>query len=124
MSISRSISIKNAPHFLWGKGCDGYWLKKDGLFTIISEMMPSGASEKRHLHRSTEQFFYCLNGILSIELNEQAYILHEGDGIIVPPEAPHAVYNDSDKNVNFLIISCPNLLEDRVNTEEADDNNT
>jgi mannose-6-phosphate isomerase-like protein (cupin superfamily) len=120
MPVSQSISIKNAPHFVWGKGCNGYWLKKDGLFTIISEIMPSGAAEKRHLHRSTEQFFYCLNGILSIELNGDEHTLYEGDGITIPPDAPHTVYNSSGKNVNFLVISCPNLLEDKVHTEDIE----
>ncbi len=114
MSINQSVSIKNAPNFLWGEGCNGHWLKKDGSFTIISEMMPRGASEKRHLHRGTEQFFYCLKGMLNIELNGEEHILHEGDGINIPPDAPHTVYNNSDKNVKFLVISCPNLLEDRV----------
>lgn len=114
MSISQPISIKTAPHFLWGDGCNGHWLKKEGSFTVISEMMPNGASEKRHLHRGTEQFFYCLKGMLNIELNGEEHILHEGDGINIPPDAPHTVYNNSDKKVNFLVISCPNLLEDRV----------
>ncbi len=118
MPVSQKISIKTAHHFLWGNGSDGCWLKKEGLFTVISEMMPSGGSEKRHLHRDTEQFFYCLNGILNIELNSKEHTLHEGEGINISSNVPHRVYNDSDKNVNFLVISCPNLLEDRVDLVE------
>jgi quercetin dioxygenase-like cupin family protein len=115
MSIIQHISIKTAPQFSWGNGSDGYWLKKDGPFTIISEIMPNGTAEKRHFHRDTEQFFYCLNGVLNIELNDEEYTLHEGDGINVPPNIPHKLYNSSSKNTHFLVISCPNSLEDRVN---------
>lgn len=112
--VNQNVSIRTAPYFSRGDGCLGWWLKKEGSFSIILEVMPSGVSERMHYHRETEQFFYCLKGTLSIELNNEKHILRKGDGITVPSSVPHNVYNSSNEKVEFLVISCPNLLEDRV----------
>ena len=116
--MSELISVKNAPHFLWGETCSGWWLKQNGLFTVISEMMPQGTSEKRHFHAYTEQLFYCIDGVLSIEVYGREHILHVGDSLTIQPGAPHRAFNSSNANTHFLVISCPNSHEDRVDLVE------
>jgi mannose-6-phosphate isomerase-like protein (cupin superfamily) len=110
-------STKTAPHFLWGEGCEGWWLKQGGKFTVISEIMLPHASELRHLHENTEQFFYVLEGALTIELDGQEYKLEQHNGMVIPPMSPHRVFNSSNQVVKFLVISCPDSHEDRVNLE-------
>ncbi len=68
-------SIQTSPHFTWGDACDGWWLHQDEKFTVISERMPPNTAELRHYHQYTEQFFYCLQGELWIQLHHQEYTL-------------------------------------------------
>lgn len=116
-SMSKQISINNALHFIWGKACNGWWLKNDGNFTVIAETMPSGTAEKKHYHKVCEQFFYCLKGQLAIQFNEGEHILYEHEGCSIPPGTPHQVKNISNDTVQFLVISSPNLHDDRVDLE-------
>lgn len=113
------ISTQNAPHFIWGNQCecDGWWLKNTGKFTVISESMPPNSTEKKHYHNITEQFFYCLSGELSIQVGKQEYTLLEHDGLGIAAAQEHKVHNKSNKIVQFLVISSPNLHEDRVDLE-------
>ncbi|MCA0404140.1 MAG: GNAT family N-acetyltransferase [Proteobacteria bacterium] len=110
-------SIKNMPHFKWGDNCDGWWLTKDSNYAVISENMSPNTSEKRHYHRKTEQFFYCLAGELLIEIEGQNYHLSKDDSLLIYPEEQHTVKNTSTEPVQFLVISVPNLEKDRVDME-------
>lgn len=114
-SIIRSIN--NSAHFKWGNKCDGWWLKEDGNFTVIEECMPPGTAEKKHYHKETEQFFYCLSGTLLIDLGDQSHTLEKHEGITIPAKQAHKVQNVSLGTTTFLVISVPNSHEDRVDLE-------
>jgi aminoglycoside 6'-N-acetyltransferase len=111
------ISTKNAPHFTWGNSCDGWWLKKEGNFTVISETMPPDTAEKKHYHTKTEQFFYCLQGQLLLQLENGEYLLSPNEGCEVPKGIAHKVRNITSKNTHFLVISSPNSHDDRIDLE-------
>ncbi|CZL18889.1 TPA: GNAT family N-acetyltransferase [Legionella pneumophila] len=111
------VSINNAPYFKWGQGSDGWWLKNDGQFSVIYETMPAGSCEVKHYHQETEQFFYCLQGQLVIEFENDEQVLQEQEGINIKAGAIHKVKNSSGNLVSFLVISSPNLIGDRVNLE-------
>lgn len=115
--MNKPISIQNALHYTWGKDCDGWWLKKDGRFTVIAETMPPDTAEKNHYHKETEQFFYCLKGQLVIQFNESEQILLEHEGCTITPGTPHKVKNTSTDIAHFLVISSPNAHTDRINLE-------
>lgn len=51
-----------AEHYRWGRGCDAWRLVRTDGLSVIHELMPRGASEERHLHRSSSQFFFVLSG--------------------------------------------------------------
>lgn len=115
--MNKQISMQNAPHYTWGQGCDGWWLKNDGHFTVIAETMPPGTAEKNHYHKATEQFFYCLKGKLTIQFSEDELMLSEHEGCSITPGVPHKVKNMSDETTHFLVISSPNSHNDRVDFE-------
>lgn len=115
--MSEIISTKNAPHYVWGDQCDGYWLKKEGHFSVISEIMPPNTFEKRHVHQVTEQFFYCLEGILTIECENKEHTLSAHDGYLVALGIPHKVKNNSNKLTRFLVISSSDAQNDRIDLE-------
>lgn len=113
--LTSIISTKNSQHFTWGNVCDGWWLKKGGRFTVIAEIMPTGAKEIKHFHNETEQFFYVLDGVLTVELNNNICHLNKDESIIILSGVPHRVVNNSDRDVQFLVVSCPDSHDDRVN---------
>ena len=115
--MNKPISIHNAPHFNWGESCDGWWLKQGGRFTVITEVMPPGSSEKNHYHKQTEQFFYCLKGQLLIQLKDHEITLSEQEGYTISPGAAHQVSNNFSKPAHFIVISSPDSHADRVDLE-------
>lgn len=117
LDIEKPISTQNAPHFTWGQMCDGWWLKKEGNFTVISEIMPAGTSETKHYHSKTEQFFYCLTGQLLVQCDDKAYSLSENEGCHIASGVAHKVINSSNDPVSFLVISSPNSHDDRFDLE-------
>lgn len=115
--MNKPISTNNAPHFIWGQNCDGWWLKQGGHFTVITEIMPPGASEKNHYHQHTEQFFYCLKGCLVIQLKDYAITLSEQEGYTVLPRTVHQVINNFNEPAHFIVISSPDSHTDRIDLE-------
>ena len=109
--------MHNAPHFAWGDACNGWWLKNDGNFTVLTETMPPGAAEKNHYHKQTEQFFYCLKGSLTIQFTEGEQVLSEHEGCSITPGTPHKIKNMSNDVIQFLVISSSNSHNDRVDLE-------
>ena len=108
------ISRETADHYLWGGICDGWRLLESEGLSVISERMPPGTAEIRHYHEQTQQFFYVLRGTLEVELNERLYSLHEHQGITIPVGVPHQAFNHSQSDVDFLVISQPPAVNDRI----------
>jgi mannose-6-phosphate isomerase-like protein (cupin superfamily) len=108
-----SISVRTAPHYMWGDECDGWHLVRTPGLSVIQERMPPGASELRHRHAVARQFFFVLSGQLVIELEGEEWALDQGIGVEVSPRKAHQVRNVSDAPVEFLVISQPASRGDR-----------
>jgi quercetin dioxygenase-like cupin family protein len=107
------INRNNARHYVWGANCDGWELLPDPTLHVIEERMPSQASEVRHHHGAARQFFYVLNGQLCMEVDGATHVLNASDGIEIPAGAPHRAYNESGRDVVFLVMSSPTTRGDR-----------
>jgi mannose-6-phosphate isomerase-like protein (cupin superfamily) len=112
------ISKQNAEHYIWGDTCDGWHLVKSKELSVIHERMPVNTSEVRHFHNQTRQFFFVLSGIATLEVNGKRIILNHQEGVEIPPLTPHQMINDSNSDVEFLVISQPTSKGDRILTEE------
>jgi quercetin dioxygenase-like cupin family protein len=112
--MSEPIATGNAEHYLWGGVCDGWHLVKQDALSVIQERMPPGASEQRHFHRSARQFFYVLEGELTLEVEGQTHVLRSGTGLEITPGERHQACNRSGADVAFLVISSPPSHGDRV----------
>jgi mannose-6-phosphate isomerase-like protein (cupin superfamily) len=108
------INKDTARHYLWGEGCDGWDLLMAEGLNIIQERMPPGTSEVRHYHQSARQFFFVLSGTVTVEINGQREVLQQHQGIEVLPGIPHQVFNESENDVEFLLIAHPPSRGDRV----------
>jgi mannose-6-phosphate isomerase-like protein (cupin superfamily) len=63
--------------------------------------------------------FYVLRGKLEIELNGETHLLSERDSLEVPPALPHCVRNPFEGDADFLVVSAPSTIGDRVNLESG-----
>jgi mannose-6-phosphate isomerase-like protein (cupin superfamily) len=112
--MEMKISKDNAEHYLWGDNCDGWHLVKNQDLSVIHELMPANTSEVRHYHQHARQFFFVLSGIATIEIDGKEVILTPQEGIEVPPLTPHQMFNKSNDEIEFLVISQPTSKGDRV----------
>ena len=108
------ISKDTAEHYTWGQGCDGWRLVDQTGLSVIHERMPPGTAEQRHLHQQARQFFFILSGSAVMELAGTVHTLLPQQGIEIPPGTPHQIRNESDSDVEFLVISQPTTRGDRL----------
>ena len=111
--MSTPVSIASAEHHIWGEACDGWHLLRDANLSVIEERMPPGTHEQRHFHSRSRQFFYVLQGELTMELASRHHQLTAGQGLEIPPGQPHQAINNSGSDVRFLVISQPPSHGDR-----------
>ncbi|MAU70662.1 MAG: cupin [Pseudozobellia sp.] len=112
------ISKSNAEHYKWGDEFCGWHLVKSPDLSIIEELMPSGASEKKHYHQKAQQFFRILSGKAIFEIDGKTVVIDEGNGIHIPPKSVHRIRNDENVDLIFLVISQPTTRGDRFDLEE------
>lgn len=110
MKVNRD-SIKP---YEWGDRCEGWRLVDRSDLSIIQERMPPGTKEARHFHNKAGQFFFVLRGAARIEMNGNQHQLLPQDGLEIPPETPHQIFNESNEDLEFLVVSCPTTTGDRV----------
>ena len=108
------VTAANAEHYTWGGECDGWHLVRTPDLSVILERIPPGTSEVGHYHGRARQFFFVLEGELTIEIAGEEFVLHPQQGIEVAPAAHHQVSNRSSQDVRFLVISQPSSHSDRV----------
>lgn len=108
------IDRRTAQHYSWGSSCDGWHLVQTGTLSIIEERMPPGTSEVRHYHQRANQFFYVIQGTLTIEVTGNESSLVPGQGIHVAAGEPHQVRNEGTVDATFLVVSNPPSHGDRV----------
>lgn len=110
----KKVSIKNAEHYIWGEQCDGWHLVKSPILSVIQERVPRGCSEVRHSHEKSEQFFYVLSGIATLEVSGKIHTLSPNQGLHVPAGKPHQLRNEHQDDLVFIVTSTPPSHGDRI----------
>jgi mannose-6-phosphate isomerase-like protein (cupin superfamily) len=109
----RAMDISSARHYRWGAASDGWHLLERAELSVIQERVPPGDAEQRHRHARARQFFYILAGVATLEIDGREVTITAGQGIEVPPGAPHQFFNRSSADVEMLVISSPRSHGDR-----------
>jgi mannose-6-phosphate isomerase-like protein (cupin superfamily) len=110
----RGIDTTTARHYRWGAASDGWHLLEGEGLSVIQERVPPGDRERRHYHVRARQFFYVLQGQAVLEVDGIPVTLTARQGLEVPPGTPHVFRNDSQEDVEFLVVSSPKSHGDRV----------
>jgi uncharacterized RmlC-like cupin family protein len=77
----------------------------EGIFMGVSRLLP-GMRSSSHVHTNCESSLYVSSGrgrFLTGPRLERAMSIEPGDFIFVPPNAPHAVSNDGDVELVFIV---------------------
>lgn len=111
---AKIISTANAEHYTWGERCDGWFLVNTPELNVIEELMPAGTSETRHHHVRARQFFFVLEGELTMEVEHHEFTLKAGEGIEVAPGQAHQAMNRGAAPLRIVVTSQPPSHGDRV----------
>jgi mannose-6-phosphate isomerase-like protein (cupin superfamily) len=110
-------STESAEHYKWGgphgTDCDGWLLVKTTDLNIIEELMPPGTQEERHFHAKARQFFFVLEGELSMEVEHHDFVLCPGQGLEIAPGEHHQAMNRSEHSMRMVVTSQPPSHGDR-----------
>lgn len=115
---NRVTDKKTAEHYLWGDNCDSWVLADTPGLSVKQESMPSATREKLHFHTNAQQFFFILNGTATFYLEDEPIVVAKEQGILIQPEAKHYIANESDSQLEFLVISQPTTNDDRTTVDE------
>jgi mannose-6-phosphate isomerase-like protein (cupin superfamily) len=110
----RVVSTATAEHYTWGDGCDGWFLVCTPELHVIEERMPPGAVERAHRHNHARQFFYVLEGELTMVLGGAQLLLRKGHGLEIAPGEIHQAGNRGALPVRFTVTSHPPSHGDRI----------
>lgn len=112
------VNRASAEHYKWGGAnatdCDGWHLVRTPHLSIIEEIMPPGTQEVRHLHARARQFFYVLEGLLTIEIENEEFHLCVDQGIEISPGQTHQAKNTGSIQVRMIVTSQPPSHGDRI----------
>lgn len=106
-----------SEHYLWGDNCDSWVLADTAGLSVKLENMPAFTREKLHFHNNAQQFFYILKGSATFYLNEEKITVTEQKGILIEPKTKHYISNETDEELEFLVISQPTTNNDRTTIE-------
>lgn len=118
--MSEILSRANVARYIWGERCSGWPLLDSHELRVVQETIPPGAGEVRHLHRHALQFFFVLSGRAMMEIEGEVAALGVHQGCAVVPGVPHRIWNDGTEDLEFLVVSAPTTVGDRVLSEARD----
>ena len=111
-------SARCAAHYLWGgpegRSAEAWYLVQTPELHILEEHLPPGIAETRHLHQHARQFFYVLEGRLSMEIEDHRYTVEAGEGIEIAPGLRHQAANHGRSALKLLVTSQPPSHGDRL----------
>lgn len=107
-------SVKNAEHYVWGEGCDGWHLHKSDNLSVIQESMSCGTSEVLHYHNKAQQVFYVLTGTTTFEINGEVKTVLPNESIHIPCKTLPQISNQHNEPLSFLLASQPKTQGDRI----------
>lgn len=104
----------SAPYYAWGEKCSTWVLADTIGLSIKQENMPPGTTEQLHFHKNAQQYFYILKGLATFHCDGEVDTVGAGTGILIEPGCKHYIANETRNELEFLIISQPSTINDRM----------
>jgi mannose-6-phosphate isomerase-like protein (cupin superfamily) len=68
-------------------------------------MPPGGDPTTGHAHATIEEIYFVLEGEVSVKLGEDVVTLERWDAVLIPPDTPRSVRNDSLERAAVAMVS-------------------
>jgi mannose-6-phosphate isomerase-like protein (cupin superfamily) len=113
------VSKSTKKAYQWGDGGVGWPLVETKGLLLVEETLAPGCSEKHHYHNRAAQCFYILEGSAVMQFADgQGVEIDAGMALHIPPKTRHAIVNQTDEEIRFLVISAPSSRGDRHEGEQ------
>ena len=63
-----------------------------------------------HLHRSDDEAWYVLEGVLCVQREDEVVEVRAGAAVLVPRGTPHTYWNPTPDPVRYLLVMTPRIL--------------
>jgi quercetin dioxygenase-like cupin family protein len=77
-----------------------------GIVAIEATFLP-GKAHPFHVHPGQEEVIYVVEGTIEQWVESESATLTVGDAVVIPADAVHATYNDSDQPAKILAVLSP-----------------
>jgi mannose-6-phosphate isomerase-like protein (cupin superfamily) len=64
-----------------------------------------------HVHRSDDEAWYILEGVLRVRRGDEVVEVRAGSGILVPRGTPHTYWNPNPEPARYLLVMTPNIYQ-------------
>ena len=68
-------------------------------------MPPGGDPTAGHAHATIEEIYFVLEGEITVKLGDEVVTLGRWDAVLIPPDTPRSVRNDSSERAAFAMVS-------------------
>jgi len=85
----------------------------EGAFAVIDMLIPPGGGPGPHAHSGFQEFFYVLEGEITVRFESGAYTARKGSTVSIPKGgAVHSFKNESGAEAHVLCMVSPSGLEE------------
>lgn len=85
----------------------GAGMQRFGAEPLIITLNPHAVSGKTPIVHTGREFVFCLEGAIAYCVDEQTYILEEGDSLMFEAYLPHYWRNHTAVSARMLLVLCP-----------------
>jgi mannose-6-phosphate isomerase-like protein (cupin superfamily) len=110
----KPVDKYTVPKYLWGTNCESFILVDTKGLSVKQESMPPNTKEQLHFHQLATQFFYIQNGEATFYIEGEWCIVGQYQGIEIEPKQQHFIENRTAHYLEFLVVSQPTTLGDRI----------
>jgi len=75
--------------------------------SLAEATLPAGGYTERHYHRSSEEFYFILEGEGTMEIEGELRKVQPGDAILIPAGSRHQITADSGAGLRLLCCCAP-----------------
>lgn len=111
--MAKKIICDSNNQFLWGKGNVGWHLIDNQSLSVIREVMLPNTEEVKHYHQHSQQLFYIIKGKATFEVENETVEVDSGESLIIEAGEKHQIFNKTEQELVFLVISMPSTVNDR-----------
>ena len=83
----------------------------NGAYAVMEEISPPQGGPPLHLHRSTDEIFYILEGEYQVVCGDRTFSAPRGTMFVVPKNVPHSLRNISATTSRVLVTLIPGGFE-------------